>query len=147
MNDKKERAVRELKNYRRRKESLENIKERLTILNEQLYSVGGQAGFEMRVQNPSGAFEDPVTAMLSEKERLSYSFKATRRLVELTERVISQLSREERRVLEAFYLDRQENHLRRLCLELAVEQAQLYRLKERALAGYIHLMYGLAGEN
>ena len=146
MSERKEQAIRELRNYRRRKESLENIKERIAILDERLYSVGGQGSFELRIQNPSGVFEDPVTAILSEKERLGYSYKANKRLADLTGRVLAQMLPEEQRVLEAFYIDRRQNYLRRLCLELAVEQAQLYRMKDRALTGFIQRMYGFEDE-
>ena len=60
----------------------------------------------------------------------------------LEEIALETLSREEQLVLQQFYIQRERGHMDRLCRELGVEEASVYRLKNRALEKFTMALYG-----
>ncbi len=66
-----------------------------------------------------------------------------KRLVKLTERGLSQLTDEERRVLERFFIYRGGRHVDDLMEELCYERTRIYELKDEALYKFTVAMYGM----
>lgn len=117
--DFKAQAIRELKEFRLKKQAIQRLEERIAIL-----------------QNSS----DP--ASLAEICTLSRQHAAVSGLTALTEQCLAQLTAPQRLVLEKFYIDRCPHHVEWLMEHFCVEQSQVYRRKEEALACFILGMYG-----
>lgn len=142
--DWKRAAIEDLKLYHRRRDSLNNLKDRIQALKEHYLSVKCSLGSDAApVKNGSSKIEDRMLNNIVERERLTHTYKATRRLVELTERGLKGLDDKERLVIERFFVTKERNHVERLMDELHVEKSHVYRLKDRALYNFTVTMYGL----
>ena len=78
-----------------------------------------------------------------ERERLKLVYHADRRLVRLIDRGLSALSKEERLVIDLFYIDRPRDYIEELIKRLGYERAQIYRIKDNALYKFTVNMYGI----
>lgn len=134
-------AVRDLKTYSQRKESVENIQERIKVLDEQFKFLKGISADEP-VMGGMSKQEEKWLDNISERERLSFSLKIAEALVELTEKGLDVLDDRERQILEGFYMQRMDNHVEMLCDRFNIEKSSLYRLKDEALKKFTIAMYG-----
>lgn len=117
--DFKAQAVQELRDYRLKKQAIQRLEERMALLRQ----AGDTAGTE-------------------EIRILSRQHAAVSRLTALTEQCLAQLTPQQRLILHKFYIDRSPHHVEWLMEHLCVEQSQVYRRKEEALACFILGMYG-----
>ena len=140
--DWKREAIDDLRNYTRRKQSLENLSRRIEALELDSLSVRAGLGSEP-VSGGTSMAEDRMINNISERERLGHNLCSVRRLVELTEQGLGSLTREERLVLERFFVNRQRGYLERLENELGYERRQIYRIKDNALKKYTMVMFGI----
>ena len=134
-------AVRDLKTYPQRKKSIENIKERIEVLDEQFTSLHGISVGEP-VMGGMSKQEEKMLDNISERERLNFSLKIAEELVRLTEKGLEVLDKRERQVLEGFYIQESHNHVETLCQRLNIEKSTLYRIKDEALRKFTLAMYG-----
>lgn len=134
-------AKRDLQTYPQRKEAVENIKEKIRILDEQFMSLRGISAGEP-VMGGGSKQEDKWLDNISERERLSFSLKIAEALVGLTEKGLEVLEDRERQILEGFYMQRVENHIEKLCERFHLEKSRLYELKDNALKKFTISMYG-----
>ena len=140
MNWKKE-AVSDLRNYLYRKQSLENITEKIKALRYELEGVKA-----VKIDpTPGGGnhMEDKRVNTICEIERLKLAYQATKKLVDIIERSLDLLSEQERIVLQLFYIERPRNYIEELSKQLNMEQANIYRVKDTALNKFTVLMYGI----
>lgn len=134
-------ATRDLKSYPQRKQAVDNLKERIEILEEQFVSLKGVSVGEP-VRCGLSKQEQKWLDNISERERLGFSLKIAEELIRLTEKGLEALTERERKVLEGFYINPQDNHVDLLCEELHFEKSSLYRLKDDALRKFTIAMYG-----
>ena len=134
-------ATRDLKSYPQRKQAVDNLKERIKILEEQFVSLKGVSVGEP-VRGGLSKQEQKWLDNISERERLGFSLKIAEELVRLTEKGLEVLTERERKVLEGFYINPQENHVDLLCEELHFEKTRLYEIKDVALKKFTIAMYG-----
>lgn len=139
----REEAKLNLRQYRSQKEALENIKERHAALLSQFGALKGGCSDRDPVQGGCSRMEDSLINNIVERDRLSLNYRATRRLVHLTERGLSGLGERHRRVLELFYIDRRPGYLDRLMEELHVERSRVYQIHDDALYWFTIAMYGI----
>ena len=142
MNWKKE-AENDLRNYQRRVDSLENSREKIKALQDQMKSVKSGMSDATPVMGGGNKAQENMVNCIAECERLEYTIKATERLVALVERGLNTLTDEERRVLDLFYIHRQRGHVERLMEEMHLETSQIYRIKDAALYKFTTTIYGL----
>ncbi|MBO5019837.1 MAG: hypothetical protein J6D52_04150 [Clostridia bacterium] len=140
MNWKKE-AANDLKSYPQRKKSVENIRERIEVLNEQFTSLHG-ISTDTPVMGGMSRQEEKMLDNISERERLSFSLKVVEELVALTEKGLEVLDARERQVLEGFFFERAENNVERMCEKFHLEKTRLYEIKDIALRKFTIAMYG-----
>ena len=134
-------AINDLKTYPQRKSSIENIKERIQILEEQFTSLKGISVGEP-VMGGFSRQEEKMLDNISERELLGFSLKIAEELVGLTEKGLETLDEKERAVLEGFYMHRENNHVDILCERLHFEKTRLYEIKDNALRKFTIAMYG-----
>ena len=138
-------AIEDLRNYGRRRDSLDNIKSRIVALKEQYASVKCALGSDTgAVQGGGNRIEDRMLSNIVERERLTHTYRAAKQLVDLTERGLSGLDERERLVLERFYIEPAKGSVDRLCDELGYEKTQIYHMKDSALYKYTICEYGLS---
>jgi ArpU family phage transcriptional regulator len=143
--DWKKSAIEDLRNYNRRKDSLDNIKQRIRALKEVYASVKCSLGSDpVAVKGGGSKIEDRMLDNIVERKRLSHTYNATKQLVELTEKGLGGLDERERRVLELFFIAPQKGSVARLMEELGYEQRQIYKIKDQALYSFTIMQYGLA---
>ena len=142
MNWQKE-AINDLRNYRQRKQSLENMAERRAALEDRFKSIRCVSTDAEPVQGGGSRMEDSLINNIVERDRLYWTMQATQRLVDLTEKGLAGLDNRQRMVLEKFYVDRPQGYIDWLCDYLCVEQAQVYREKDDALYRFTISMYGM----
>ena len=140
MNWKKE-AVSDLCTYLQRREALENIRDRIEILESQFTSLKG-ISTDTPVMGGMSRQEEKLLSNISERERLQASLDITEGLVKLTEKGLEVLDKRERQILEGFYFERVENHVEKLCDRFHLEKTRLYELKDIALKKFTIAMYG-----
>ena len=137
-------AIEDLRNYSRRRDSLENIKGRIVALREQYASVKCALGSDSgAVQGGGNRIEDRMLSNIVERERLEHTYRAAKRLVDLTERGLNGLDERERLVLERFYVEPERGNVDRLCGELGYERSRIYQVKDEALYKYTIHEFGL----
>lgn len=134
-------AIKDLKSYPQRKESIENLKERIKVLDEQFKSLHGISAGEP-VMGGMSKQEQKWLDNIAERERLNFSLKIAEELVNITEKGLKVLDKRERQVLEGFYLQASYNHIDSLCQKLSIEKSTLYRIKDEALRKFTLAMYG-----
>lgn len=136
-------AITDLKKYRAMSASLTNIPEKIQILKIRFESVKSGSSDSTPVQGGGSHMEEAIIDNIVERKRLALLYHADRRLVRLIERGLSELSKEERLVIDLFYIDRPRNHVDELAKRLNCEKSQVYRIKDIALYKFTITMYGI----
>lgn len=137
-------AIDDLKLYRKRKAALLNIRERIQSANEGIDGLKAVVTDRVPLSGGGSKYEERVLENMVERERLKATYKATKRLVDITERGLSGLSDDERAVLFGFFVDRTSNYVTDLCERLGYEKTKIYEIKNRALYVFTVSAYGLS---
>ena len=137
-------AIERLKDYDARKTSAQLLGEQLYALEMQYTAIRAATTDVEPVRGGDGnRREDALLSNIVLREELKNNKQFVTREVEITEKGLSTLSKEERSILEAFYMRRPYNHVARLCDELCVEKSELYRRKNAALKKFTIACYGV----
>lgn len=134
-------AIKDLKNYPQRKKAIENLEERIEILDEQFVSIKG-ISTSVPVMGGMSKQEEKWLENISERERLAFSLKIVKELVKLTEKGLGSLDERERKVIDGFYIEPFANRIEALCEELHFEKSRLYQIKDNAIRKFTIAMYG-----
>ncbi|NLB80766.1 MAG: hypothetical protein GX800_03955 [Clostridiaceae bacterium] len=136
-------AVCDLERYEKQKQALDNISDRISILNDSYTSLKSASMDKLPYKADATRFEDAMLNNIVERQKLENTYKITRSLVRLTEKGLCKLNDCEKRVLELFYIRKQKMHVERLMEELGYEKTKIYSLREKALHDFTICMYGL----
>ncbi|MBQ7288928.1 MAG: hypothetical protein IJW78_04280 [Clostridia bacterium] len=142
MNWKKE-AIEDLKRYVCRKEGCLNVADRIQTLNSRLSGVRGANTDAVPNHGGGSKVEEWRINTIMERDRLKINYASLKKLVQLTERGLAQLTDDERRVLEKFFIHRGGRHVDELMEELCYEKTRIYELKDEALYKFTVAMYGM----
>lgn len=134
-------AIKDLKSYPQRKQAIENIKQRMEILDEQFVSLKGISAGEP-VMGGMSRQEEKWLDNIAERERLGFSLKVAEELIKLTENGLNVLDERERKVLQGFYIERMDRCVEILCDNLHIAKSSLYRLRDEALRKFTLAEYG-----
>ena len=122
MKDWKKQTVQDLKRYRLLRASLETLPRRVELLRD-------------------AARENPRVSR--DVDALSRSMELAQQQCDAIDCGMACLTDEEQWVLQRFFIDREPGCADLLCEELGCEQAQVYRVRERALQKITTAMYGV----
>jgi hypothetical protein len=136
-------AMNKLRDYDARKTALVNIPEKLQALNEQFTGIKSARTDAEPVSGGTNHREDMLLDNIVKREELKRNYHISKAAVAVTERGLNELDDEQRRILELFYIRRPKDYISRLCDELHVEQATLYRKKDEALRKFTIAVYGI----
>lgn len=140
----KEEAMEKLKRYNAMQIAAKNIPEQIcmleasaaTLRSSSAPKVGGHSGVRAR--------EDALINNLAERQELEWSLARVQQWLAVTKRGLDALSNEELVILQRMYLFPERGAVDRLCGELGVEQATIYRKRDKALHRFTTAMYGFS---
>jgi hypothetical protein len=142
MNWRKE-AENDLRNHQRRIDALDNSREKIKALKDQMVAVKAGMSDSTPVIGGGNRAQENMVNCIAECERLEYTMKATEKLVDIVDKGLATLTPEERRVLELFYINRVRGHVEQLMEEMHLESSQIYRIKDAALYKFTTSIYGI----
>ncbi|MEL4106765.1 DUF1492 domain-containing protein [Oscillospiraceae bacterium WX1] len=143
MNWRKE-AENELKDYGRYHESLKHYSDMLKDIDNDITSIGA---VKLDVAPNGGSSthsrEDWFINKLEKKNEIDTKITLVKKRMELIERALQTMSRDEKRILQLFFVERPKNYIDRLCDELGYEQSNLYYHKDIALRKFTLAIFGV----
>ena len=131
-----------LRELEQERAALTNIPERIRVLELKFAGLKATDTEGDRVSGGENHREEMLLANIAERDELKRNLEITRREVEQMDAALAELSREERLVLERFYIKRELGHVDRLCEELGCEVANVYKIKNRALVRLARSLHG-----
>lgn len=135
----KGKAIEELKDYNDLKLAQENIRERIEVLNSRLEGIHSACAGE----SAGGIAKDELySSLITEKSELEMQLKSSAAAVRIIEKGLNALSKEERIVITAAYINRERGYAVKCCEQLSIEKTALYKFKRSALERYITVVYG-----
>lgn len=141
MNWKRE-AAELLKDYGALKESLVALEEQIAHLESDYKSLKSARADGTPVKGGGNGREDALLTNIVQRDELCKNLEAAKLRVKQVDRGLSVLNDTQRKVLERFYIYRVSGFVDKLCDELNVEQATVYRIKNEALRRFTLATYG-----
>jgi len=136
-------AIEDLRKYEAQKMSLTNMAERIQVLNENYTAIKGSMLSPVPVHGGGTKIEDKLLDNIVERDRLKVTYKATKCLVNMIERGLRALDKNEYEVLYRFFINPTKDHVEQLMSKLQYEKSQIYRIKDAALYKFTTAMYGI----
>ena len=141
MNWKRE-AIEKLKEYEVRKLSISTIPEEIRRLEADYRRIRSASGDSTPVKGGSSAREDILLSNIVRREELVRALDQAKRWVALVDTGLKALSPNDRLVLDRFYLHPEHDSVDRVCMELGIEKATVYRRRDKALRSFTLALYG-----
>lgn len=135
-------AIEKLKEYTARKNAITSIPEEIKRLEEDAQRIRAASTDATPVQGGGSGREDMLLSNIVHREELQRRLSDARRWVKIVDDGLAVLSEEDRLVLDRFYIHPMRGNVDRLCDELAVEKAAVYKRKEKALRRFTVALYG-----
>lgn len=136
-------AIDKLKGYETHKAALESIPEEISRLESAACSIRSASTDGTAVSAHGNKREDMLLSNIVLREELDRKLEQAKLWVSVVDRSLGVLDDEERRVLDLMYIHRQPGSIERLCSELNIEQASVYRRRDVALHRFTIALYGI----
>lgn len=136
-------SIDRLKSYENRQQALINIPEQIETLEMSLTSIRAAKTDKIPVKEGGNKREDALINNIVMREELSRNLEITKREVEITDNALRQLTKEELKILDRFYIHHVRGHAERLSEELNIERSRVYELKDNALKKFTIACYGI----
>ena len=136
-------AIEKLKEYTARKNAITSIPEEIKRLEEDAQRIRAASMDATPVQGGGSAREDMLLSNIVHREELQRRLSDALRWVDVVDAGLEVLSDEDRLVLDRFYIHPMRGNVDRLCDDLAIEKAAVYKRKEKALRRFTVALYGL----
>lgn len=134
----------DLYNLRKNEAAVINLPEEIELERERMVSIKSASTGTAPVQGGGCKFEDRMNNSICLIDSLTENLGFAEREVELTRKALNMLSKDERRILEVLYIDRQKQGVERLCEELGIADHTTIRKKAaKALENYCAFKYGV----
>ena len=136
-------AIEKLKEYTARKNAITSIPEEIKRLEEDAQRIRAASTDATPVQGGGSGREDMLLSNIVHREELQRRLSDAQRWVDIVDGGLAVLSDEDRLVLDRFYIHPMRGNVDRLCDDLAIEKAAVYKRKEKALRRFTVALYGL----
>lgn len=140
--DWKREAIDKLRCYAARKNALVSIPQEIRELEDAFAGIRSATTDGTPVHGGGSSREDMLLSNIAHRDELERSLRQAKGTVAIVERGLSVLDAEERLVLDRFYIHPARGNADRLCEELGIEKASVYRRKESALRRFTIALYG-----
>lgn len=136
-------AESKLRDYSAKEQSLESVTERITHLNLEMSCVRSATTDGTAVHGGGNGREDALLNNIVERDELKRVMVSTTEWLEWVNSALTALSDADNKLLDGFYINRRKGHIERLCEEMHLEKAQVYKRKDAALRKFTLLLYGV----
>ena len=133
----------DLKVYQRRKESLENMRQAICLLEDDYCAPKSFTTGRTPVQGGASTTEDWMIRNIMKRERLERNIKTIQSWVEWMEQGLRSLNAQQWDILNEFYMMRTPGYIERLMERYHVERERVYQLKDQALYDLTITLYGI----
>lgn len=140
--DWKQEAMEKLRQYCARQEAMQAIPEDIAALEAEAEGLRGMRIDGVQVKGGGGAREDMLISNIVKREELKLALDQASRWVSRVDRGLAALEEDERLVLQMLYILPAKGNIERLCEQLCMEQASIYRKRDKALRRFTLVMYG-----
>lgn len=123
-------------------EFLRHSEERLTALDADIASIHSALKDSTPVQGGTSTAEDRLISNIDERGRLEANINSVSVRLKAIRGALDALTTDEQLILDRFFINRVDRYIDRLCDELNIEQAQVYRRKDEALRHFTKALYG-----
>ncbi len=141
--DWKHETIEKLKEYTVRKNAVVSIPEEITRLEEAVYGLRAVSADVVSGSGGENTQEDKLLSNIVHRQELERRFADTQIWLATMDRALDLLDREDRLILERFYIHPAKGNVDRLCEELAIEKAGIYKRKDKALRRLTIAIYGI----
>jgi DNA-directed RNA polymerase specialized sigma subunit len=141
--DWKREASDKLRCYEARKSSIESTTEEIRQLELSIGSIRSSINDNTPVSGGGGTKDTILLNNITRRKELLKARRIADGMVSQIEKALSLLDENERLVLNRFYICPAKGNVDRLCNELNIEKATVYRIKDQALRTFTIAMYGL----
>lgn len=141
--DWKKEAIDKLRIYDARKNALTSIPQEIQRLEDAFSGIRSASADGTPVCGSGSGREDMLLSNIAHRDELRRSLRQAKTTVAIVERGLAVLDAEERLVLDRFYIHPARGNADRLCEELGIEKASVYRRKESALRRFTIALYGV----
>lgn len=95
------------------------------------------------VQCQSDRAEERLLEDIEQRRKLEIALENTRRWLQITDRALQTLSKEEQLILRKLYICKTAGAISALCQRLQLEKSSIYRKRDRALDKLVLALYGV----
>lgn len=141
--DWKHETIEKLKEYTARKNAVVSIPEEITRLEEAVYGLRAVSADVMPRSGGENTQEDKLLSNIVHRQELERRLADTQIWLATVDRALDLLALEDRLILERFYIHPAKGNVDRLCEELAIEKAGIYKRKDKALRRLTIAIYGI----
>lgn len=138
----KSEAMEKLRRYDAMRQASCNIPQEIRRLQIAARAVKGANPEETAIQGAGGQRENQLLDNLVHRQELQWTLDQTKCWLDVTDRALKTLSKEEKLILQRLYIYPEKGALERLCQELELEQSSVYRRRDRALQRFAIALYG-----
>ena len=138
----KEEAVEKLKRYSAMQQALQNIPAEIHRLREDAAALRSASAQQVCVKGGGGRREDALINNIAQRQELEWTLNQVQQWLSVADRGLAALDPEERLVLQRMYLFPERGAVDTLCGELGMEQASVYRKRDKALRQFTVALYG-----
>lgn len=136
-------AEADLRKYPGMLNAVQNLEERVAFLTASSECLKGPVLDDVPIHGGGSHYEDRILDNLVEREKKKALLEVNRQQIRAIERGLSALNKDERDVLEGFYIHPSKGCVDSLIARLHCERATVYRIRTRALYNFTVNMYGL----
>lgn len=141
--DWKQEAADKLRKHEARKEAIRSIPEEIRMYEEAFSGIHSASADSTPVAGGGSTREDMMLSNIVKREELKRALKQARRAVSIVDRGLATLSEEERLILDRFYIHPAKGNVERVCADLGIEKASVYRRRDAALQHFTIALYGI----
>ena len=136
-------SVERLREYTAQKDAELSLAEQIETLELAFEAVRSASFDATAVRGGGNKREDALIKNIVMRKELQRNLEIVKREIETTEKGLKALSKEQRRILEKFFITRNYRHVEDLCEELCLEKSRIYTLKDEALRKFTISCYGV----
>lgn len=136
-------AIDKLRCYSARRESLPRLEQEIRRLEMEFTSLKSASSGCAPVHGGTSRHEEALINNIALRAELAGAMKQTREWLSIVDSGLTSLDEQERHILDRFYIHPAKGSLARLCEELCVETATVYRYRDKALRHFTLALYGV----
>lgn len=140
----KNRIIDDLRNLESKRFAVAQMEAELETIKAEYAAIKATNYDKMPTGSGTNTQEEKLLTAIANKDELERNLAATRLHINDMERLLNALPDDERRVLERMEINREKYALDSLVQELGFEQAQIYRIRSKAIDEIAKMRYGIA---